>query len=417
MSEQILDMAGGGQAAFESVADQPVMTPVGYQYQQPYFVQQSYGQPGMVYRTTDPNILPQPYSSPADFAAQFPVPLDPTEFVAMCEETALLQALPEEPTSLKSELWRELNSLAFTSGSAYISFADGECPEEYTHDGTNTTVTLKNLGAKKSLSESDIIQSAAIAAAGWNGINRLIGPVGFGQGTPGGVGQATFMAEAVSDLKEKEVRLATTLVMNGWDTMLATGSVASNSLAFDGIETQLTEANGAWYNDDNISGTFSSATYDQFLVAGCAKPTGIYGHNQAIQEMMAGYYQLGFAGSQLVNFESGSRIVPGYNFASMVNTAVGQVKVVADKNFTLTDVGGGQFQSTLYSLRERHNGVPLVYRATQIPLGLKDLMPGCTAISFQVWVKTALIIKHKCAHGAYISYFSGIVATSCPTIG
>jgi hypothetical protein len=86
-------------------------------------------EPTFEQRTTDPVILPQPYSQPADFAAQYPQPLDPTEIIAMCEEVTLLQALPDQPTELNAHLWREMTSLEFTSGSAYIAFADGECPE------------------------------------------------------------------------------------------------------------------------------------------------------------------------------------------------------------------------------------------------------------------------------------------------
>ena len=41
-----------------------------------------------IQRTTDPVILPQPYASPADFSAQYPTPLDPTELIAMCEEVS-----------------------------------------------------------------------------------------------------------------------------------------------------------------------------------------------------------------------------------------------------------------------------------------------------------------------------------------
>ena len=136
--------------------------------------------------TADPVIAPQPYASPADFAAQYPTPLDPNEVIAMCSEITLLGQIPDEMTALKQHTWRELNTLAFTSGSAYVSFADGECPEEYTHDGTNTTVTLKNIGAKKSLSISDIIHSRAVASA-YNGvgINNLVPPLGSFEGLPG----------------------------------------------------------------------------------------------------------------------------------------------------------------------------------------------------------------------------------------
>jgi hypothetical protein len=63
-----------------------------------------------------------------------------------------------------------------------------------------------------------------------------------------------------------------------------------------------------------------------------------------------------------------------------------------------------------------HNGEPFVYRSTQIPLAFKDLAPGCTAISFMEWAKTALVIKAMCAQGVYASQFSGRVVTTCPTV-
>lgn len=368
-----------------------------------------------VSKATDPNVLPQPYASPADFSAQYPTPLDTTEFIAMCEEVSAWQAIPELPTALQQETWRELNSLAFTSGSSYISFADGSCPEEYTHDGANTTVTLKYIGAKKSLSDSDIMHSQAVAAASWNGINAVMGGAPAGEGSPGGYDMATFQREVVADVKEKEIRLATTLVMNGWDNLLVTGDSSSNSLEFDGLETIVTSGNGAHVNTD-VSGTFSASTFDRYLSEGCARPTHIFGHPAAIQEMQSGYFQLGYQGSQVVNYANGDRVTPGFNFAAMVNTGVGRLGLVADSNFTRTDLGSS-FQSNLFPLRMTHNGEPLVYKRTQIPLGYKDLAPGCTSVSFEVVAKTALIVKHKCAHGRYGAAFTGTIATTCPTIG
>jgi hypothetical protein len=383
--EQVLDMGAGGNTAF-------------------------------VAQTTDPLILPQPYVSPADFAAQYPTPLDPTEIIAMCEEVTAWRAIPSEETALKQHTWRELNSLAFTSGSNYIAFADGECPEEYTHDGTNTTITLKNLGAKKSLSESDIKHSIAVAGANWNGINNLVGGIPSGEGVPGGSSTATFAQEAVAGVKEKEVRTAMTLVMNGWDRLLVEGDAVSRSLEFDGIEFQVTNANGS-HTNSAPSGTFSAATYDRFLSESCAKPTHIFGHPQAIQEMLSGYFQLGFQGSQVVNFTDGDRVTPGFNFAGFVNTGVGRMVVIADNNFNRLASGGTTFQSALFSLRMSHNGVPLVYRLDQFPLMFKDLVPGCTAVSFQVWAKTALIVKHRCAHGRFTNSFTGNITTTCTAIG
>lgn len=373
---------------------------------------------GEVFRATDPVVLPQPYSKPADFAAQYPTPLDTTELIAMCEEVTLLQAIPRERTMLKEHTWREMTSLAFTSGSAYIAFADGECPEEYTHNGANTTITLKNLGAKKSLSISDIMHSQAVAGAGWNGINTLVGPAASGEGMPGGSDMGTFQRQFVADVKAKEIRLASTLVMNGDDRLLVLGDTNTSALEYDGIEKWQTNNSVTFHTNNNTaSGTFSGISFDRFLSESCAKPDTLMGHPQTMQEVMSAYFQLGYQGSQSVNFSKGDRIVPGYNFASQVNTGIGRLNVIADNNFTRTAAGSGIFQADVWAMRMRHNGEPLVYQLEQIPLSLKDLVPGCTAISFQLWAKKALIIKHACAHGQYTSQFSGRVQTTCTTIG
>ena len=380
-------------------------------------------QAGVVQRASDPT-FPNGVSTPVDFAAQFPQPLDTTEIIAMCEEISLWASLPERQTALKAETWRELNELAFTSGSSYISFADGACPEEYYHDGDNKTVTLKNIGAHKSLTISDILHSAAVSSMSVGpygvGINRLLGGFAFGEGMPGGYDSGTFLAESVADLKAKEMVLAATLVLNGWDRLLATGNSGANSLEFDGLENLVTVANGARRNDvtgQNASGTFTGAAFDRFLAEGCAKPTHLVGHPQAIQELMSAYFVLGFQGSQIITHnDSGSRLVPGYNFAGEVNTATGALKVIADRNITKTAAGSNSFTSNIYALRMVHNGEPLIYKATQIPFSFRDLVPGCTAIQFEVWAKTALVIKAMCAQAFYTNLFTGRTITTCPVI-
>jgi len=367
-----------------------------------------------VSRATDPVVTN--VGTPIDFAAQYPQPLNTEELVAMCEELGAWKALPEIRTSLQSETWRELNELAFTSGSSYISFADGACPEEYYHDGDNTTVTTKWIGAKKSLTISDIMHSAAVAAAGWNGINQLVGGFASHQGLPGTAGEGTFLNQMVGDLKAKEMTLASTLVMNGWDRLLVSGDKDGNSLEFDGIENYVTAGNGARASTVDASGTFSAASFDRFLAEGCAMPTDLFGHPQALQEMMSAYFQLGFAGSQVVNMSSGNRITPGFNFGGEINTGIGTLRVHADRNFTKTATGSTTFQSDIFALRMVHNGMPLVYKLSQIPLAFKDLAPGCTAISFQVASRTALVIKALCAQARYKSLWSGRAVTSCPVI-
>jgi len=371
-----------------------------------------------VARRTDP--LVTDVSTPADFAAQFPTPLDPTEILALCEDVTLIQAIPEVRTGLQTELWREMTSLAFQSGSAYIAFTDGACPEEYIHDGHNLTVTLKNLGAKKSLTISDIMHSAAVTQGG-AGIRALLGGYAAGEGLPGASDVATFGRQAIADLKAKEMRLGMTLVLNGEDRLLAVGDVDSRPLEFDGIEGWVTTGNGARANlltGQNASGTFSAQVFDRWLAEGCAKPTHIFGHPAAIQEVMSAYFQLGFQGSQVINVASGDRIVPGFNFGGFVNTGIGRLQVIADSNFTRTSPVAGQFLSNVYALRMTHNGEPLVYRSTQIPLSMIDLAPGCTSISFEIWKKTALIVKALCAQGIYsFGQFTGRVTTTCTQIG
>jgi hypothetical protein len=58
-----------------------------------------------------------------------------------------------------------------------------------------------------------------------------------------------------------------------------------------------------------------------------------------------------------------------------------------------------------------------VYRSTQIPLSLIDLVPLCTAIQFEVWAKTALVVKQNCAQSAFAGVFNGRVYTGCTTLG
>ena len=375
-------------------------------------------EPSFVEKTTDPVILPQPYAQPADFAAQYPTPLDVVEIMDLCEEVSMLRAIPEQQTSLSSYTWREMTSLAFTSGSAYIAFADGECPEEYTHDGANTTVDIKNLGAKKTLSERDIKHSMAVAAANWHGINRLVAPFPGSEGLPGGTAEGTFGNEFIAGVKEKEATLASTLVLNGWDKLLVDGDHSGNSLEFTGFELWQTNYQCSFHgNNNDSSGTFAGAGFDRFLSEGCAKPTHLFGHPQAMQELMSAYFQLGYQGSQLVNFNDGNRITPGYNFGGAVNTGIGLLEVTADTNFRRNDIGGGNFQADIWAMRMTHNGEPLVYKLSQIPFQMRDLVPGCTAVSFEVWTATSLIIKACCAQGQYTSQFTGRIVTTCTTIG
>lgn len=370
-------------------------------------------------RTTDPVILPQPYAQPADFTSQYPTPLDTTEILTMCEEVSLWKSLPKEDTPLNQHYWREMTSLAFTSGSAYISFADGECAEEYTHNGANVTIDIKNIGAKKTLSYRDLKHSMAVAGNG--GIGSITAGFPAGEGLPGGNGAAYDDKAFVAGVKAKEMRLASTLVLNGWDRLLAVGNSVSNSLEFDGFENWATNNSCTMHTrsstDLAASGTFSALAFDRFLGESCAKATQIFGNPTTLQEMMSAYFQLGYQGSQIVNHSDGVRITPGYNFGGFVNTAIGTLPVVGDEHFTKTAAGAGLYQADLWAMRMSHNGEPLVYIVNQIPFSVQDLLPGCTAVSFQVWAATALIIKACCAQSQWRGVFSGRIVTTCTQVG
>lgn len=380
-------------------------------------IQDMAGGPPLVERTVDPVISPA-YSTPSDFSAQWATPLDPTEIIAMAEEASLYKFLPALRTQLKEDTWRELNALAFTSGSAYISFLDGTCPEEYSHSGTNTTVTLKTQGAKRSLGISDIMHSAFVASLPMGGINNMVGPVSTLGGMPGTDG-SSFPPEAaqrVADMRAQEILLSSILVLNGQDRLLAVGNKTSNSLEYDGLETWLATGT-ACHEPASTTGAFTAQLFDRFIVEGVVRPTTLFGHPTALQELQSGYYQLGFQQSQQVIFTNGNRVIPGYSFASSVNTAVGSLSMVADLNFTRTNTGGGTFQSRIFALRMQHNGVPLVYRRVQIPLSYKDLAPGCTAIAFMLFEKSALVVKHACAHSAASYIFNGRIVSTSTLIG
>jgi len=372
-------------------------------------------------KATDPVVSTTQAFTPSQFDFQYPQPLDPLEIMAVCEEVGVLRAIPEKQTQLKVELWMELTNLFMdvSAGGQYIAFADGECPEEFEETGTYHHVTLKNLGVKETLTLSDIKHSAAISGAG--GIAALLGAFPASEREPGGFDLATFQREQIADIREKELRKGMSLTLDAWDWILVNGAVGTDPLEFDGIATIVTAANGAHCNTACPTGTFSVADFDRFISEGCAKPTHVFGHTQALQELSSAYFQLGFAGSQIIQIPGPeSRVTPGYGFTDQIYTQVGPLQLVADWNFDRTAQAGdcgGVFTSTLYPLRMTHNGEPLIYRITQMPLAYKELTPGCTAISFQIWVKTALVIKALCAQACYQASFTGNIVSTCTRIG
>jgi len=259
----------------------------------------------------------------------------------------------------------------------------------------------------------------AVAGAGL-GINTLVGGAPSSEGMPGGADAGTFQRQYIASVKEKEMRLGATLLVNGIDRLLVEGDATTRPLEFNGIEGWFTNICSTEHtNDNSASGSFSAISFDRWLAESCGKPTHVFGHPTAIQEMLSAYFQLGFQGSQVINFNDGNRLTPGFNFAGFVNTGIGRLTVVADNNFNRNNAGGGNFVSGLYALRMTHNGEPLVYQSVQVPISMTDLAPGCTAIAFEIWAAMALIIKGCCFHGVYNSVFTGRVSgvTQCTAIG
>ena len=349
---------------------------------------------------------------------EFGVPIDTTEIITLCEEISAYSALPEIVNGSQQESWRELDQLYFTGGANYVAFAAGQCPEEYTHNVANRTVNKRHIGAKKTLSQSDIVHSMASIASGY-GVSSLVGAAPW-HDSAGMDGPASFMRANVGDAKEKELRKMMTLTLNGWDELLVKGSNSANSNEFDGFETLITSANGARSNLDSgegvYSGSFNVARFDEWLAAGCAKPTHIFGHPAAIQAVKLAYWGHGSAAGhspQIMGAGGNAAIAAGATFANVVHTSVGPLMLVPDSRFSRTDNNDGTFDSSIFPMRLAHNGEPLVYKATQIPLNYRDLAPGCSAISFMVWAVTALVIKAVCAQGRYTSWFRGLVDDGC----
>jgi len=363
---------------------------------------------GLEFRDTDP-LFPAGVPTPGDFANEFGTPIDPTEIIPLCEDLGLYTALPEVVSGSKTDNWRELTQLEFASGCDSCAFTPGECPEGMVHDtDDNFSVTKRHFGVKKSLTESDIRHSMA-AIAGGVGVSALVG--GFNdQGLPGELDAASLLRGSVASLYEKELRLAMILVLNCWDDLLVNGDNGDNPLEFDGITNLITAAAGARTCASFMSGTYAAAAFDQWMAAGCSHPQAILGHPSALQAIAQGYWGLG--GQTIVGSDN-SAIVAGLTFASAIQASFGKVALIGDSRFPRADLGGGLFRSLIYPVRLTHNGEPLIYKATQIPLSAKDLTPGCTARSFEIWAVSALVIRGMCAQAVCELTFEGLIDDSC----
>jgi len=372
---------------------------------------------GLVAKTVDdPVVLLQPYTQPGDFTGEYPQPLDPTEILQQCEEISVWRALPEKITPFNADQWREMTEIDFATSTGLAAdgfFLKGGCPDQITASGENLSKTRMYIGAQQTLSYEDIMHSAAVAAIRGLGISRIM------THTVGG----PDVIDVIRDSKAKEIKKMEILTINNWDLGLVKGDSSVNTLAFDGIETQVTAAAGARANGDS-TGSFDVEEFDNFLVLGCARPTHIFGHPKALEGIKKGYMALGAVGGafpvqQIVLSRSADGgVIPGMVLADEIYTSVGKITLVPDFRFTATQVADHAFVSSVYALRVYHGGEAIVYKSTQTPLSFKDLAPGCTAISFMTYAVTCLVIKHMCAQAVWTSQFAGRVSdTGCTVVG
>lgn len=140
------------------------------------------------------------------------------------------------------------------------------------------------------------------------------------------------------------------------------GNRLTNARAFDGIETQVTQANGARVNA-NTTGAFDVEGFDNFLVAGCAKATHVFGHPKALEKVKKGYLSLGATGGTqpvtMIIQQKDGQVVPGMVLADAIDTSIGRLVLVPDYRFGASQVGSNSFSASLYPLRVFHNGEPL----------------------------------------------------------
>lgn len=152
------------------------------------------------------------------------------------------------------------------------------------------------------------------------------------------------------------------LVLSNWDRALVKGDRNTNAYGFDGIETQVTQANGARVNTDT-TGAFDVEDFDNFLVAGCAKATHIFGHPKPLEKIKKGYLSLGATGGtqpvMMVVQQAGGQIVAGMVLADEIDTSIGRLTLVPDFRFTATQTGANIFSASVFPLRVFHNGEPL----------------------------------------------------------
>lgn len=116
----------------------------------------------------------------------------------------------------------------------------------------------------------------------------------------------------------------------------------------------MTSANGARVNA-NTTGAFDIENFDNFLVAGCAKATHIFGHPKGLEAVKKGYLSLGATGGtqpvMMVVTQNNGQVIPGMVLADQIDTSIGRLTLVPDFRFTATQVGDKTFSTSLFPMR------------------------------------------------------------------
>lgn len=353
---------------------------------------------GVVKRATDPIGTGV---TPTGFSGDYPVRLDPQAVFQLANNANLLRVIPEVTIGTKEYTWREITSVDFAAGKS-APFPDGDMPETFDDNGETKVVNLKTYGVMRRLKLTDILHSAASAGVQqrlkiWNDDGEM-------------------NPEIIADLKAAQIKNATALLANALDKHLVIGDSGADPLQFDGLKKQVTAANGAQEHIDAVGTTFDVNHFDKFLSQDTADGEHIIvAHPQVIEQIKRAYWST--IGTHTIFVANNDPVAPGVTLDNRIMTSIGEVLLVPDRNFGLTDNGDGTYAADIYVLNMRVAGEPLVYRVSQIPMSYKDLAEGATSIGIMVWTNTALVVKGMPVQKHYKSNFAGVLTYEPPTFG
>lgn len=317
-------------------------------------------------------------NSTADtYAAQLGVKVAP-EIVNMNPARDVLRnrwaAFAQENAQL-SAVYTVLTAIDFAE-SEDAFFVEGLCPPgiEYTKD--QLAKLKKHYGLQGGLT------NAAIAAMG-NMCN------------------AQGLDNRVMSEVERQLTVLDIGFRNFEEWAIINGDTASNPLAFNGLDKEVTSANGSLVLD--LGGTeVSKADIDQLIAVQGLR--GVYPTAIVANPLMINYIQqLYYPGIDVMSQDAQN---DPYRFMS-IPTPAGRVDLVPDPAVAAA-ASGDNFVSTIFVLTERHNGVPLLYMDYLIP---ESVLPDavfqngttCTSRGMGIYAVGTLVSRANIAQAKIVN--------------